>query len=87
MDVYSDYPSCREDMADPPENLGNMINIAERLADGFPFVLVDLYNIRGEIMFGEMTFYPWGGGRSGLRLTALILKWAKNSFCPMIKNR
>ena len=61
LNVYSEYSSCRENTADPPQNLSNMISIAERLADGFPFVRVDLYNIRGEIMFGEMTFYPWGG--------------------------
>ncbi len=61
LDVYSECPSRRDAIAGMPENLTDMINTAECLADGFPFVRVDLYNIRGEIMFGEMTFYPWGG--------------------------
>lgn len=44
-----------------PANIREMINIAERLAAGFPFVRVDLYNVKGKIYFGEMTFYPNSG--------------------------
>lgn len=44
-----------------PTNIKEMIDIAEKLAQGFPFVRVDLYNIQGKIYFGEMTFYPWSG--------------------------
>ena len=38
-----------------------MITIAEKLASGFPFARIDLYNINGKIYFGEITFYPWSG--------------------------
>ena len=38
-----------------------MITVAEKLASDFPFVRVDLYNINGRIVFGELTFYPWSG--------------------------
>ena len=38
-----------------------MIELAEKLSAGFPFARVDLYNIQGEIIFGEITFYPWSG--------------------------
>ena len=38
-----------------------MIELAEKLSTGFPFARVDLYNIQGEIIFGEITFYPWSG--------------------------
>lgn len=44
-----------------PENYERMINMAETLARPFPCVRVDLYNIRGEIYFGEMTFTSLGG--------------------------
>lgn len=44
-----------------PGNIGEMIKIAEKLAEGFPFVRVDLYNVEGKIYFGEMTFYPASG--------------------------
>lgn len=44
-----------------PQNIGEMIKIVEKLSEGFPFVRVDLYNVRGKIYFGEMTFYPASG--------------------------
>lgn len=44
-----------------PENIRKMIDIAERLAEGFPFARIDLYNIEGKIYFGEITFYPNSG--------------------------
>lgn len=44
-----------------PGNIKEMIKTAEILAKGFPFVRVDLYNVGGEIYFGEMTFYPASG--------------------------
>lgn len=56
--TFSDHPTFEE--AIPlPENINEMICVAEKLAKGFPFVRVDLYNINGSIYFGEMTFYPW----------------------------
>lgn len=44
-----------------PDGLDEMFEIAERLSQNIPFVRVDLYNIRGAIYFGEMTFYPDSG--------------------------
>ncbi|MGI9546645.1 MAG: ATP-grasp fold amidoligase family protein, partial [Flavobacteriaceae bacterium] len=44
-----------------PKNHEEMTQIAIRLAKGFPFVRVDLYNVDGRIVFGEMTFYPTDG--------------------------
>ncbi len=44
-----------------PGNLPEMIAIAEVLASDFPFARIDLYNISGRIVFGEITFYPWNG--------------------------
>lgn len=44
-----------------PENLEKMIEIAEIIAKGFPQVRVDLYNVKGKIYFGEMTFYAFSG--------------------------
>lgn len=44
-----------------PENLNEMIEVAETLVKPFPFVRLDLYNIKGKIYFGEMTFTPLGG--------------------------
>ena len=44
-----------------PINYDKMIKIAEKLSVGFDFVRVDLYDIKGKIYFGELTFYPAGG--------------------------
>lgn len=44
-----------------PKNFDDMIKIAEKLAEDFKFVRVDLYNINGKIYFGELTFTPRGG--------------------------
>ena len=44
-----------------PENFDEMLNVASKLSEDFPFVRVDLYNISGKIYFGELTFYPWSG--------------------------
>jgi hypothetical protein len=44
-----------------PPNYDAMIELAERLSTGFPFVRVDMFNLQGRIVFGEMTFYPGNG--------------------------
>ena len=45
----------------PKGDCDDMVKIAEKLSEGFPYARVDLYNIRGRIVFGEITFYPWSG--------------------------
>ena len=44
-----------------PENLAEMVSLAENLSKGFPFLRVDFYNVNGHIYFGELTFYPASG--------------------------
>lgn len=44
-----------------PINFEQMIPLAEKLADKLPFVRVDFYSIKEQIIFGEMTFYPKDG--------------------------
>lgn len=44
-----------------PDRWNDMITMAEILAEPFPFVRVDLYNINGKIYFSEMTFTPAKG--------------------------
>ena len=41
-----------------PENLQKMIQYAEKLSGKYHFVRVDLYNEKGKIIFGELTFTP-----------------------------
>ena len=44
-----------------PSNLEEMIELAEKLSKPFPHVRVDLYNLKGKIYFGELTFTPAAG--------------------------
>jgi hypothetical protein len=56
-----EYPSGPEIQS--PENLEEMIEVAEQLGNGFNFVRVDLYSPnQNTVVFGEMTFAPEGGG-------------------------
>lgn len=44
-----------------PKNFEAMVEIARKLSNPFPFCRVDLYNIDGQVYFGEITFYHGGG--------------------------
>lgn len=44
-----------------PENFNEMVKLAKKLSEPFPFVRVDLYSEDNKIYFGELTFYPTGG--------------------------
>ncbi len=44
-----------------PDNLEQIIQTAESLADGLDFVRVDLYSVQQQVYFGEMTNYPGRG--------------------------
>lgn len=60
INVESDCPTAVS-KHEKPANLSEMIEIAKKLSEDFPFVRVDLYNVEGKIYFGELTFYPWSG--------------------------
>ena len=44
-----------------PSGLEEMLEIAGILGKDFRYVRVDLYNLDGQIRFGEMTFTPASG--------------------------
>jgi hypothetical protein len=46
---------------DPPPNLDEMIDVAERLARDFDYIRIDLYHTGGRIYFGEITQYHGSG--------------------------
>lgn len=57
MILQGDDTSCSYSK---PENLTEMLDIARQLSKDFPYVRVDLYDIRGKVYFGELTFSPDG---------------------------
>ncbi len=48
-----------------PRNIEKMFEIAEQLGKDTVFSRIDLYNVKGEIYFGEITFYPASGFDKG----------------------
>ena len=44
-----------------PKGFEEMKEIAAKLSKGHPHLRVDLYDINGQIYFGELTFYHWSG--------------------------
>ncbi len=60
LHIATDCPIIEREIP-KPDNLCKMLEIARTLSEDFPAVRVDLYNIRGKVIFGELTFYPWSG--------------------------
>lgn len=44
-----------------PAQLDKMMGLAEKLAQGYPFIRVDFYYVNEKIYSGELTFYPASG--------------------------
>lgn len=70
--------SGSNELPDRPETLEEMLALASRLSAGIDFIRVDLYDVQGHVMFGELTPYP-GGGRARFSpeetYTALFMDW------------
>jgi hypothetical protein len=60
LDIRLNYPESRGNAAAPP-HLGEMLEAAGILAEGFRFVRVDLYDTKKGPLFGELTFAPEAG--------------------------
>lgn len=52
---------CKTCDVERPDNLDEMLKIAEDLSQEFNFVRVDLYNCNEKIYFGELTFFGGSG--------------------------
>ncbi len=57
------YPNSKNKIS-KPKSFDRMVEIARKLSKDFPFVRVDLYEVDGNVKFGELTFYP-GNGTEG----------------------
>ena len=56
-----DYCGIDDHPGSLPEGMDRMIRLAEILSEDFPHVRVDMYNIEGHVIFGEMTFFNASG--------------------------
>ncbi|PIC95681.1 carbonic anhydrase [Sporosarcina sp. P26b] len=65
--AFEQLPYCRKEVGiinekiEIPKNFDLMCKVVTKLSEDFPHVRVDLYNIDGEIFFGELTFYDTSG--------------------------
>lgn len=60
--IYAYKGKPGSDLAiEKPKTLERMILVAEKLCQGFPFVRIDLYSVKDQVIFGEITFYPDAG--------------------------
>lgn len=59
LDIQKGYGHFKNNTV--PVNHEEIIRVAEKLAEPFDFVRVDLYNVDGKIYFSELTFFSGGG--------------------------
>lgn len=72
------YKETRDNSPEPfekPDNFDLMIKYAEILSKPFIHCRVDLYNVDGQIYFGEITFHHGGGGAT-ISILNLVRSWA-----------
>lgn len=60
MPWYVNYKNAKA-MPQKPAEWEELIQICEKLSVGCPVLRVDCYIVDGKILFGELTFYTWGG--------------------------
>lgn len=61
IEVASHTYDSYERLPEKPKNLQPLVSLANTLGEDFRYVRVDLYDINGVILFGEMTFTPASG--------------------------
>ena len=59
--LFKDTPNLPLECVHLPENIQDMIDIANQLCEGIQHIRVDMYNIDGRIYLGELTFFSRGG--------------------------
>ncbi|MDZ7758180.1 ATP-grasp fold amidoligase family protein [Rhodohalobacter sp.] len=60
IDAKCLYPNSEKPVT-KPQNLHEMLEVAEKLASEFNFIRVDLYSLSNRIYFGELTNFPGNG--------------------------
>lgn len=60
LDIRNGHPNAAVPPA-RPACFDEMKRLAARLSEGIPQVRVDFYEVGGKVLFGEYTFYHWGG--------------------------
>lgn len=65
-----------------PKNLGKMIEIVNKLSKEFIHIRIDLFNVNGQIYFGEYTFYNDSGFDRDISYCTDLM-WGKKIKIPL----
>lgn len=60
IDIQNIHPNSSR-IIKKPQKFEEMKSLARKLSEGMKFVRIDLYEIKGEVYFGEFTFFHAGG--------------------------
>ncbi len=80
--VFTEHYKDGHGRVPKPKNYESMISFAEELSKGFPQARVDLYNIGGQIYFGELTFTS-AGGHNNFYSDEVLLEMGKLTKLPI----
>ena len=65
MEMFWNPPSSKafdhNKIPQQPSNLTEMIVVAEKLSRNWKYCRIDLYDVNGQVYFGEFTLFPHGG--------------------------
>jgi hypothetical protein len=61
LPIYCPGYTPSQERFEKPESLSRMIDIAQKLSHGLDSVRIDLYDVEGEVYFGEFTHYEASG--------------------------
>ena len=61
LDAYRADEKRPERHMEKPKEFEEMMNIARKLSAGFPEARIDLYDVDGKVLFGEITFWDGSG--------------------------
>jgi len=71
-------------LVDAPSTLGRMLEISKRVAQLFPYVRVDFYDVDGRLYLGEITQCQ-GGGYDQFLPFSWDLHWGEKMPLSMIE--
>lgn len=83
LPVISEHPNAKPPYI-KPNGFELMKELAAKLSAGIPQVRVDFYDINGQIYFGEMTFFHWGGFQP-FEPEEWDYKWGQMVTLPTVK--
>ena len=88
-DIHFDHKMRHEPKFDKPAQWPELLEAAERLAEGWKYIRVDLYLTGGAVKFGELTLHPLAGCYKGEGELAVgrLMDFDRGTFLPPIYQR